>query len=54
MFSGPDNGLITPLYHMAKGDVDLHLIVNPEFRNDVISATFHGRILYRKSLLSAL
>jgi S-adenosylmethionine hydrolase len=47
MFSGPDNGLITPLFHMAGGDVDLHLIASAEFRNEtLISATFHGRDLF--------
>jgi S-adenosylmethionine hydrolase len=46
MFCGPDNGLLTPLYHQAGGDVDLHTIENPAFRNAEISTTFHGRDLF--------
>jgi S-adenosylmethionine hydrolase len=46
MFSGPDNGLLTPLLELAKGDAELFTIENPEFRNAVVSPTFHGRDLF--------
>jgi hypothetical protein len=46
LFSGPDNGLLTPLFQRAKGDVELYTIENPEFRNSQVSTTFHGRDVF--------
>ncbi len=45
-FVGPDNGLITPLLERAGQEFELHEIKAPLFRNDRVSATFHGRDLF--------
>ncbi|HOE95604.1 MAG TPA: SAM-dependent chlorinase/fluorinase [Candidatus Sumerlaeota bacterium] len=47
LFSGPDNGLLSGLLEgLAPDDLDLHRIENPEFRNERVSSTFHGRDLF--------
>lgn len=45
-FVGPDNGLVTPLLERSGGDFELHEIKSPAFRNERVSATFHGRDLF--------
>jgi S-adenosylmethionine hydrolase len=45
-FVGPDNGLVTPLMERSGGDFELHEIKSPTFRNERVSATFHGRDLF--------
>lgn len=48
-FSGPDNGLATPLLERAGDDFDLHDIQSPAFRSGLASDTFHGRDLFAPS-----
>lgn len=45
-FVGPDNGLVTPLLDRSGGEFELHEIKSPTFRNERVSATFHGRDLF--------
>lgn len=45
-FVGPDNGLITPLVERAGGEFHIHEIKSPNFRNERVSPTFHGRDIF--------
>ncbi|MCL5270157.1 MAG: SAM-dependent chlorinase/fluorinase [bacterium] len=45
-YSGPDNGLATPLFEKAGDDFALYEIASPGFRAPQVSDTFHGRDLF--------
>ncbi len=46
LYSGPDNGLATPLLEPAGTDFELFEITQPDWRNPHLSRTFHGRDLF--------
>jgi S-adenosylmethionine hydrolase len=45
-YSGPDNGLATPLFERSENDFSLYEIESAQFRSGRVSATFHGRDLF--------
>ena len=45
-YAGPDNGLASPLLEEVGEDFALYEIESDEFRDESLSATFHGRDLF--------
>src|SRR5438034_3540656 len=46
LFVGPDNGLLTPAAERLGGIADAWELVNPAYRLEPISHTFHGRDIF--------